>query len=260
VHCTVGTIRPIGTRESAYWDLSAGKLEEHCLVRVAHLPRQQSFHSDGEACLSVAVHHLTTLYTFEQGVVFRMPLSSHSTAVATPFRGVVWVKEGQVDAFVEASTLQRAFELEYWHTEDLAVEFVAFRFEAFQLLDGYVCVMLKCKVCDVSDDFSDAVLDKVVFLASESAEGSSCSVAASVCETSESITPKHYSGPLGPDIFAEVQLPDDFAFRCKDCEGEGFAVHINAEHVPPIWSLSFLFQKCDDLSIRCQAVGFAYPP
>jgi len=62
VHRTVGTICFIGTQESAYWDSSAGKLEERRLVRVVrHIPRQQSLYSDGEACFSVAVHHLTTL-------------------------------------------------------------------------------------------------------------------------------------------------------------------------------------------------------
>ena len=53
---------------------------------------------------------------------------------------------------------------------------------------------------------------------------------------------------------------DNFAFRRKDRECERFTIHINAEHVPSIFSFSILVQKCDDLPIRCQTVRFAYPP
>ena len=93
---------------------------------------------------------------------------------------MVGIEEGQVHAFVEASTLQRTFELEYWHTKHLTIKCAAFRFEAFQLLDGYVRIMLECKVRDVSDDFSNAVLNKVLFSPSELLETSAGTMAALV--------------------------------------------------------------------------------
>lgn len=112
--------------------------------------------------------------------------------------------------------MRRASELECWDTEDLTVEFAAFRFEALKFLDSDVCVMLECKVCDVSCAFSDAVLDEVVFSSSEPLEASPSSVAALVWEASESITANHYSFPFGPDVLAEVELSQDFGFGCED--------------------------------------------
>ena len=148
--------------------------------------------------------------------------------------------------------MRRASELECWDTEDLAVEFAAFRFEVLKFLDSDVCVMLECKVCDVSCAFSDAVLDEFIFSSSAPLEASPSSVAALVWEASESITANHYSFPFGPDVLADVELLQHLAFRGKHGSREAFTVHINAEYVPSVRCLPFLFiEERDDLSIRC---------
>ena len=251
----------IGTlKKSVYRDSSVGKLERSRLVRNMLIPHQQGFNRYCEACLPITVHYLTTFDAFKKGVVATMPPFSHSTAVATPFTGVVGVINVELGVFIEASAVNGCFKQEGWNPQNLFIESPAFRLESCEFLDGNISIVFNGQVCDVSYDFTYSVSDEVLFLSPESNEMLSGSVASPVCVTLQSLSPLKDSLTFNPNIFSEIELLENFPFRGENRDSEAFTVNINSKHIPAGSDFSFLGEVSNNLAIGGEPVGLTNPP
>jgi hypothetical protein len=248
----------IGTEESVYRDSSAGKLEGSSLVRTMLVPHSQRFYSNGEARLSVAVHDLPA-FAFEQGIVVTMPAFSHSTAAATPFRGVVGINNVERDSFVEASCFEVLPEQVEGDSHDFSVEFLGFGVESFEVLNGDVGIVFECEVGEVSDDFAYAVLDEVLLSDIEFSEFLPCRMASFVGGALKDLSPLEDSLTPCPDVFAVVELLQDLSFGREDGCGEAFTVHIHAEDILSFRDSLFFGEEGNYLSIHRESVCLTTP-
>jgi len=222
----------IRTKECVYWHSPTAKLERNKIgISVLH-PRQQGFEGDSQTRLSIGVDHLPTFTAFEQGIIGRaMPYLSHSTAVATPFRGVVGIDFIQDNSLVKTTTLQYLFEFAKRNSEYLSVEALAFAAEPSEFLNRNVCVKLECKIGDVTHNFTQPVLDKAVLTVFESSKIFGSFAISLVCKRAEFGASFHNLLSLVPDVFSEIGLMQDFSIRSKNGNRKTLAVHINSKNV-----------------------------
>ncbi len=249
----------IGTQKSVYWDSSAGKLEETSLVRSMFSPHQQRFYCDSKACFSIAIHHLPTP-AFEQCVGVAMPSFSHSTAVATPFAGVMGVNSGECDVFVEAPTFKVLSELIKGHTHDFPVEVPAFWIEPFEFLYSNVGVVLQSQFGDVSDNFTNPVFDEVLFSGFEFEKFTICLMASFIGITLDHLSLGENLLAFNPDVLAEIQLLQDSTFWTQDADSEALTVHINTNNILALLESNILFiEEGNNLSVGSQSICLAGP-
>jgi hypothetical protein len=222
----------IRTKECVYWHSPTAKLERNKIgISVLH-PRQQGFEGDSQTCLSIGVDHLPTLTAFEQGIVGRtMPDLCHSTAVATPFRGVVGIDFVQDDSLIKTTTLQYLFEFAKRNSKYLSVEALAFTAESPELLDRNIGIKFECQIGDVSYDLTQPILDKTVFTVFEASKIFGGFAISFVGKRTELGTSCHNLLSLVPDVFSEVGLMQDFSIWSKNGNCKTLAVNINSENV-----------------------------
>jgi len=258
MHCNTRTIR-IGTQQSVYGDWPAGILEKQAFFEGLFVPHQQGFHSDGHARLPIAVHGQPALAPEECIVVRRVPTLGHSTAVATPFGGVVGIHDREPDVLVETPTFEVLFEHEERNPKDFSVESFSFGFEPLEILDGDVGIVFDSKICNVSHDLPDPILHEVMLPGLEPLDTSSGSVAPLVSKALEFRSSFHHLYSLHPNVLPEVELFENLAVRGEDGGGKTLAVHVDPDHVVPAFSCAFLGEKSHNLSVARQTVGFARP-
>jgi len=222
----------IRTKECVYWHSPTAKLERNKIgISVLH-PRQQGFEDDSQTRLSIGVDHLPTFTAFEQGIIGRaMPYLCHSTAVATPFRGVVGIDYIQDNSLVKTTTLQYLFEFAKRNPEYLPVEALAFTAEPSELLNRNVCIKLECKIGDVTHYLTQPVLDKTVFTVFEASKIFGSFAISFIGKRAELGTSCHNLLSLMPDVFSEVGLMQDFSIRSKNGNCKALTIHINSEKV-----------------------------
>ena len=250
----------IGTQKSVYWDSKSGKLERSRLVEsMLFVPHQTRFNSNSQTGFTVAVHHLTT-DTLEKTVVATMPTFSHSTAVTTPFAGVVGIDNVERDILVEAPCFEVHPELIEGDTQNLTVELLALGTEPFEVFNPDVSIILQGEIGDVSYDFTHTILDEVLLVCFESTQTLNSLVTAGISETLEPALIQHNLLTPHPDVFAEVKLLQDSTFWCEDGCGETLTVHINADNVLSDREFSILLAKVsDNLTVRCESVSLTQP-
>jgi hypothetical protein len=248
----------IGTQQSVYGDWSVGKLEESTLAESVLVPHQQRFYSDGQTRFSIAVHGVPTV-ALEKCVVGGVPAFSHSTAVATPFRGVVGIHNHQFDTPVETPILKVLSEQREGHPKNFPVEPSPSRAEPLEAFNRNVGVEFDGKISNVSNDFPNPVPYKVSFSGFEPFEASIGSVAPSVCEALKPLSPSHYPLAFYPDVFPVVELLEDFPIWSENRNGEAFAVHVDTEDIASAGGNLFFAEKGDNLTVRSQAVSLTRP-
>jgi hypothetical protein len=96
----------IGTQKSVCGDSPAGKLEKFKGGTLKSLPLQQGFYSDGKRSFPIAIHDLSTFWTFKEGIVGTMPVA-HNTAVSTPFGSVPTIRNIESNSFIKTPALTR---------------------------------------------------------------------------------------------------------------------------------------------------------
>ncbi len=250
----------IGTQKSVYRDSPAGKLERNRVVETMFLvPHHQGFDSDSQACFSVGVHNLTATNAFKKCVVGTMPTLSHSTAVATPFRGMVGIANCETDVLVETPTFEGCFEQKDRHPQNFFVESPTFRLESCELFNPNISIVFESQVDDVSHDFTNTILNEVSFFGFKFSETLPCSVTSLVCETLKFLPSFKYLLSLNPNIFTKVSLFEDFTFRSQHTDSEALAIDINSDHIPSSSDFSFFGEESNNLSIRGQSISFTYP-
>lgn len=222
----------IRTKECVYWHSPTAKLEINKIGISVFNPRQQGFEGDSQTCLSIGVDYLPTFTTFEQGIVGRaMPDLCHSTAVATPFRGVVGIDFVQDNSLIKTTTLQYLFEFAKRNSEYLSVEALAFTTEPPELLNRNIGIKFECCVGDVSYNLAQPVLDKAGLMVFESSKIFSSFAISLVGKRAEFGTPCHDLLSLMPNIFSEVGLMQDFSIWSKNSNCKTFTIHINSKNV-----------------------------
>jgi hypothetical protein len=172
MHSTKNNI-VIWTEKPVYWGLESGRLERSSLLRTMSVPHQTRFNCDSKTRLPIAIHSLSTA-TLEKSVGFAMPILCHSTAVATPFGGVVGINNVESNIFIKASAFEISSELVERDTQDFPIEVLTFTAESFEVFNTNVSIISQSQVGDVSDDFSNTILDKVLFSGLEQSEFSDC--------------------------------------------------------------------------------------
>ena len=231
MHCT-DTKTFIRTKECVYWHSPTAKLEINKIGISVFNPRQQGFESDSQTRFSIGVDHLPTFTALEQGIVGRaMPNLCHSTAVATPFRGVVGIDFVQSNSLIKTTILQYLFEFAKRNSEYLSVEALAFTAEPSELLNRNIGIKLECNIGDVSYNFAQPVLNKAIFTVFETSKISGSFTISLVGKRTEFGASCHNLLSLAPDVFSEVGLMQDFSIRSKDGNCKALAIHINSKNI-----------------------------
>lgn len=246
--------------ESVYRDSPVGKLEKTDLVRSMFIPLHQGFGSNCEACFSIAVDNLSATATFIDCVVAGMSTLFHSTAVGTPFGGVVGIYNYELDVLVKTSVLKDFSESIEWHTEYLPIETFSFGIELPEFLYSNISIILDSNVRYVSDNLSEPVLDKIMFPALEHSKFAACSLNLVSGKPLENPFAIHKLFALHPNIFPRIKLFQDFAFRTQNADSEALAVDIYANHVFTAGDFLFLGEIGNNLTITNQPIGFTSPP
>jgi hypothetical protein len=222
----------IRTKECVYWHSPTAKLEQNKIgISVFH-PRQQGFDGDSQTCLPVGIDCLPAFFALEQGIVGRaMPNLCHSTAVATPFRGVVGIDFVQDDSLVKTTALQYLFEFAKRNPEYLPVETLAFTAEPLELLNRNIGVKLECKISNISHNLTQPILDKTVFTVFKAGKIFGGFAVSFVSKRAEFGASCHNLLSLMPDVFSKIGLMQDFSIRSKNGNRKALAVHINSKNV-----------------------------
>jgi hypothetical protein len=196
----------------------------------------------------------------EKCVVGGVPAFSHSTAVATPFRGVVGIYNRYLDILVETPALKVLPEQREGYPKNFLVELSALRAEPLEVFNSDVGIIPDGEISDVSDYFPNPVLHEVSFSGFEPLDASIGSVAPSVCEALKSLSPAHYLRAFYPDVFPVVELFENFPAWGENRSGEALAVHINANDVASAGNSNLFFaEKGDNLTVGSQAVSLTRP-
>ena len=248
----------IGTQKSVYRDSPIGKLEESSLVRTMLSPHQQGFNSNSKTSLSVTINNLSTP-ALKQSVVARMPTLSHSTTAGTPFTGVVGINNVESDVFIKASGFNSSFEYVNWHTQNFFVKFSSFGFELGERLDSNIRIEFQSKVGDISNNLTDSVFDKVLFIPLKFHKRLFSSMASFIGKALKPLSSVHNLLSPKPHIFSKICLFQDFSHRGKNTDSETFAVHINPKHILLRGYISIFGEESNDLSVGCESIGFTYP-
>ncbi len=249
----------IGTQESVYKDSSVGKLERNRFVETIFIPHQQGFDRDNKACFSIRVHNLSTIDTLEECIVGTMSALSHSTAVATPFRGMVGITNCESDVLIEAPAFNGCFEQQSRHSQNFFIESPTFWFEPLEILNRNVSIVFESHVGDVSYDFTNAILDKVPLFTLEFSEAFPCPMASFVGETLELLHSFKYLLSLSPDVLSEIGLLEDFSLWSQDSNSEALTIDIDSEHIPSYRNFGFFEEESNNLRVRCQPISLTYP-
>ena len=222
----------IRTKECVYWHSPTAKLERNKIgISVLH-PRQQGFEGDSQTRLSIGVDNLPTFVAFEQGIIGRaMPDLCHSTAVATPFGGVVGVDFFQNNSLVKTTALQYFFEFAKRNTEYLPIEALAFTAETPELLNRNISVKLDCDVGDVSYDLTQPILNKAIFTVFEACEIFGSFAVSFISKRTEFGTPRHNLLSLVPDVLPMIGLVQNFSIWGKNGNCEAFTIDINSKNI-----------------------------
>jgi hypothetical protein len=172
---------------------------------------------------------------------------------------VIWVNNVELDVLVEAPSFEVLSERIEWDSHDLPVKVFALRTEPFEVFNTDVGVILQRKIGDVPHDFPNPVLDEVMLFPSEDSKLLSCRVASEVCVALKDVLTLEYSLTLHPNVFAEVELLEDFAFGCENGCGEAFAVHVHTDHVSAGFDFSFSGEEGNYLPVCGESVSLARP-
>lgn len=238
----------IWTQEPVYRDSRAGNLDETRVGVVLSSPLQHRFHSDGEGCLPVAVHHHTTLSAPVQGVVLRLVSLIHRTAVWTPFGGVVSINFLDGDGHLLTVGFEEAPELSMGDAIDLAVCLsveLTFSSPDVEFFDGDGGVVGLGEIHDFLGNLAASGSDEVRLLALEPFQVLSRLSRPLVSVALEPRFSLKISALPDSDIPPEVELFDYFGCSSvKDGDGgEGGRTNINPNNESPIivwgWELSF---------------------
>jgi len=256
---SIGNKTIIGMPEElVYGNSESGKLEETDLFKSMFSPHQIRFDCDGEACLPIAIHHLPA-FALEECVGFAMPAFSHSTAVATPFRGVVGINNVESNVLVEASAFEIGSELVEGDTQNFTIEILSLTAEPLEVFNADVSIIFQSQVGDVSYDFSNSVLDEVLFTGFEQSELSDCFMASFISVALEQTPTTENLFTLNPNVFPIVELLEDSAIGSQDRDCEALAVHINTNHVPAGCCNYFFAEEGDYLPVCGESVGLTSP-
>lgn len=188
-----------------------------------------------------------------------MPCLCHSTAVATPFAGVVGIHYIQSDFLIKTSTHQYFLEFEERHPEDFSVELLAFAAESLEVLNRNVSIKLECKGGNFPHYFSKPVFDKVVFVVLEPAKILSGFSVSFISKGLELGTPFHEFLSSIPNVLAKIGLIVCFAFRRKDGDSKAFGIHINTKNVLVLKEGFFFVEISNNLSVRQKPIGLTNP-
>jgi hypothetical protein len=246
------------TQKPVYRDLPIGKLERSRLVESMLVPHQQGFNCNSKARLTVAVHHLTT-DTLEKTVVATMPTFSHSTAVTTPFAGVVGIDNVECDILVEAPCFEVHPELVERNTQNLTIELLRLGVEPFEVFNTNVSIVFECEVGDVTDNLTNTVLDEVPLVMLGEPEFLP-SILTCHSDGLQSCSVSHASSSTSPNILPVVELFENLPLRGEYADCETLAVHINTDHILPSRQQNILFAKIgNDLPIRSESISLTHP-
>lgn len=243
--------------ERVYGHSPAGNLDVRMGIRTN--PLQQGFCGYGQTRLPVAVDDEAALAS-EQRIVGGIMSLPHSTAARTPLGRVPAIDDVQRNTFVKTSLLKILPECVKRYSHHLSIEPLSLGTESFQILNYNISIMLQGKVSDVSHNFSDSVLHKVMLSCLGSIQLLLSRAASSIRIGAEkALTFEHFLAPF-PEILSEIYLAQDFSIGRQYCDCEAFGVDINPENVLPSgYDDIGLGKKRDDLQVRSQSEGLACP-
>lgn len=258
MHSTVGNNLVILTQKPVYWDLPAGKLEKNSLVRTMLFPHQQGFESDSKACLPIAIDYLPT-FAFEQGIVAAVPFAN-STAVATPFAGVVGINNFKRNIFIKASAFKQLLELAERHSHNFFVEVFSFSGKSFKFFNANISIKLESHTGNFLDSLTKPVFNKIRFFVLEPCKAFSGSLASFVGKRLQSFFSFKNLFSFYPNVFAKVSLFQNLSFRGKDRNGKTLAIGIHSKNVFLLRQNSFFFGEIsDNLPVSSKPIGFTLP-
>ena len=247
------------TQKPVYWDLPIGKLERSRLVEsMLFVPHQQGFNCDSQTGFTVAVHNLTT-DTLEKTVVATMPTFSHSTAAATPLRGMVGINNIECDILVETPCFEVHPELIEWDTKNLTIELLTLRVEPFEVFNADVGIVLQSEIGDVTDNLTDTIPDEVPFVMFGEPEFLP-SIFTCHSDGLQSCSMSHAASSPTPNILPIIELFENLPLRGEYADCETLAVHINTDHVLSSRQQNILFAEIrNNLPVRCESVSLTHP-
>lgn len=253
---TVEQTNVISTYESVYRDSSIGNLD-----RVEGIsPLQQRFDSDSKTCFSITIHNQSAFRTSVQRIVLGiMSFLSQSTAVATPFRGVSSVYDVQSDIIIKTSLLKNLLELIERYPQNLSIETLMLPFESSEILDGNLSIELLGNLHYLSNHLTEVGFDEVLFIGLDSLKILFCLGTTFGGKRLKHSSPFHNPQPCVPDMLTKVRLIQDFASRRENRDSEMPYVDINTKNIRSLRQFSFFGQVCDNLEVRGQPEGLAYP-
>lgn len=242
----------IWAHESDYRDSPAEKLEKFGLVRTTNVPLQQGFHSDSEACLSIAIDDLTAFFTSEQRIVGTMSFPN-STAMGTPFRCMPAINDVQMNIMVETPLFENTFELMKWDFHNCFVESLPFRFKSFEFFDGDVSIISDSQFDYFTNHLTEISVDEV-FL----------SIPHDFQFFSGIHGLKHGSSfhdflTFYPNMFAEISLIKDFAVYIDNTDSEMLGIDIDSKNILTLSDFLFSGKKGDYLKVFGQTKSLTSP-
>ena len=248
----------ISTQEPVYRDSSLGKLEEQVMVDSLCVPLQEGFDSNSQRGFSVGINYLST-FAFKQSVVAGMPFTD-CTAMATPLASVVGINNFKSNVFIEASAFEQEPKRVEGNSHDFFVEFPSFRGKAFEVFNGNIRIKFKSHVSNISNYFTEPILDKIVFPCLEFSEASCCPTASFVSEGLEFFFSLKNLFTFSPNIFSEVCLFEDFSDWRENRNSEAFGVDVNTENILSLWQNSFFFVEISNyFKFGGKSIGFTSP-
>lgn len=265
VHCIIRNKPVISTKELVYSNSPAGKLEEQAMVSGLNVPLQQGFYSNSERSLPVTIDNLPA-FAFEEGIVGIVMSVCQSTAVAAPFARVPTINNFKNNIFIKASACQNFSEFCKRNPHYFLVDFMGFSLFAFynwkffEVFNCNVSIKTQSHICNVLDNFSEPVLDKVSFFGFEPDKFPSCLETSFVSKRLQQGSVCHYLFSLNPNVFSKISLLQDFSFGRKNGNSKAFGVGVDSQNVFSLWQFGFFFGKIsDNLSATSQPECLATP-
>ena len=259
-HSNVGQTNFIGTHESVYRDSPIGNLEKIRFVENVLSPLQQGFYSNIEACLPIGVDHSSAFLASEQGIICTTVSLPNSTAVRTELGCMPRINDIQRNILVKAPLNEILLEGKERNTHDFSIESFAFGTEPFEVLNGDVSIISQSHLSNVPNDFAYSVLDEVMFISFEPLKCLFSIFAPSVSITLQSRLSLKDFLSTNPNVFPEVILMQNLAFRRDNGNSKAFAVHINSKNVLLHRQFSFFFGKIrNNLKIWSESICLASP-
>jgi len=232
----------IGTQKCVYTHSCLGNLDRTQIGEIVRfVPLQDRFYSNSQRGFPVAVHSLTTQPTFIDGIVFSSVPPIDCTAVGTPFRSVVSINLIKRDL----EHLRVGFKKPYKPTIRNPANFLVGFFvklplppsNIFQFLNRNVGVIGFSKIYDFFSNLTTSCLNKIKLLMSDSFKTLSCPMRAIVSETFKIISSSCKSLLLYGNIFAKIELLNNFRSRGIENSntGEGRRTNIDPNNTPLIY-------------------------